>query len=226
MAAVGLLIKTYPALLETELNRKGARRFEVWNAGTSAYVVAQDVAAAEEAISQLNPDMLIFTVTNTGRRAFLKGADPRPFFRADPRLFAENLYFLPLGSRPAGLALISSWRLYRLAVIAANDILAIADWLRSMSYEDGINAKIDKTLNVEAFRRFYARRHGRLAVLLMSNPAGKDCRSLKEFGAPCVDLQGALPPQAPVEYRLIHPGPRVYRWYAKTLAKLLSPRLP
>ncbi len=261
--------KTYPAQLERELNKRYPGRFEVWNAGTCAYVLSQDIAAARRAITLLDPDMMIFTVTNRGRRAFNDRQERSflPFFDAVPALYWENLYFLPWGSTGWNQAFLKHWRFYRLAMVAANDALRIfmagvaplgdrevRDRMRSMAteaavmhqpaqaeeaalrravtqglredqYESAIRAKVDRSLNDDAFLGFYEQFRKRFVILLASNPAGASCDELRDLRAPCLPLKESLSPQAPLEYRLIHPGARVYHWYAKTLARLIGPRL-
>lgn len=261
--------EAYPAQLERELNKHHPGRFEVWNAGTCAYVLSQDVAAARRSISLLDPDMMIFTVTNSGRRAFYSDRESSfsPFFEADLSLYWENLDFLPYGRSRWNQALLKHWVSYRAALVAAN--VALRLWLlqipspdsqevrdimrqiavdravmrqppqreavlrlegirqaRERRYESMIRDKVDQALNADAFREFYKRFRDRSAIFLASNPAGPSCEELESLLAPCLPLHESLPPGAPPEYGFIHPGVRVYRWYARTLARLLGPYLP
>jgi hypothetical protein len=221
--------ETYPAQLERELNRSGRGRFEVWNAGTCAYVLSQDVAAAEESMRILRPDMVLFMPTNTGRRAFLAGTDPRPFFEADAELFPENLLIFPFRGRSLSLALVEHWRFYRFGLAAINLGLKIL-WDRNAAtnsprYDHALSDVIEDSLNRGALRTFYGRYHDEATILLVAHPSGAECPVTAPGQMPCVDLRANVPPQAPPEYRLVHPGPAVYGWYARTLARLLKPYL-
>jgi len=109
---------TYPILLERQLNRLAPGRFEVWNAGISAYVLSQKVRLARQILERYAPDLLIFQHYNTGRRAFLEEHFDFSHLRRNPALAEETLGPLPLGSRSIGRALFNGSALWRTATLA------------------------------------------------------------------------------------------------------------
>ncbi len=62
--------QTWPAQLERVLNKKLPGRFEVWNAGLSAYTMTQKVEYARQIVKKYSPDLVLFQHYNSGRRAF------------------------------------------------------------------------------------------------------------------------------------------------------------
>jgi len=104
--------QTLPAALGRLLNASAppGRRYEVWNYGTSAYNLGQNLHLARLRLARLEPDLVLVQLYNqTGQRAFPAPApgepplDVAPFFRRDPRLYLEN--FPPPPGVPVGLHL-------------------------------------------------------------------------------------------------------------------------
>jgi hypothetical protein len=206
--------ETWPAFLEKELNARARGRFEVWNAGVSAYTLSQNVAAARAAVARYEPDLLVFQVSNRGRRPFLLGQDFSSYFDADPGLYAENL---PLPREPPRLheVLMRRWRFYRALAVAANRLAADV-WRQPLSpRNDGHNRR--------AFLDFAAS-SGRPPIALLGYPGISLPAGLKApLGRPlpALELRTLLPRGADREYLEIHPPARVYAWYARTLAAFL-----
>ena len=216
--------ETYPAQLERELNGLGPRRYEVWNAGVPAYVWSQDVAAAEDAIATLHPDMLLFMRTNRGVRAFLDGQDPKPFFQRDPRLYAENLLFLPFAESSMSRRLMAHWRLYRAVILAANQALIRLEekrWIDELRKR--LESRDEATINRPAFSAFFRAHSARLKLIVLGHPGWLLDEDL-DPSVPVIDLAKLLPPDAGAEYRKIHPPAYVYAWYARTIARELRRR--
>jgi len=76
------------------------RDWEVWNYGTSGYVLSQMAILARRELVDHAPDLIIVLHTNNGRRPFFEGLedgnrrkDFSPFFEASPELWREN--FMP-----------------------------------------------------------------------------------------------------------------------------------
>lgn len=220
---------TYPARLEEELNRGRPGRFEVWNAGVDAYVLSQNAVAAARALREDAPDLLIFQVSNCGRRPFLAGQPYERFFREDPSLYAENLRRPREGGSRLHAALMSRSALYRALVIAYN-----RETDRSAPFAcNRYNEKRNDSALAEVVDQ--ARRAGVPAALLLypgydddptdvvrARPGGYAlAEALRSSGLPVIDLKGELTPGLGPEYLLIHPPAPVYRWYAKTLARRL-----
>jgi hypothetical protein len=201
--------ETYPAQLEKELNRGRPGRFEVWNEGVSAYVLSQNAVDARKAVERDSPDLLIFQVSNCGRRPFLLHAPYARFFREDPDLYAENLVF-PEKSPWWHAALMRRSGFYRALLIAWNR--------RSMKPTDNACVARNDDFNFDAFRDFYAATKGRVPSVLLFHPGqGVDPR-LAALGLPAIDLTRELPAGSGAEFMKIHPPAPVYAWYAKAIA--------
>lgn len=89
--------ETLAAALEREISSRVTQTpVEVWNFGTSGYVVAQSAHLARNQLARhKDVDLVLLLPTNQGRRPFLGGpdqmkADHRAAFRGDPVLYLEN----------------------------------------------------------------------------------------------------------------------------------------
>lgn len=214
--------ETYPALLERELNGPRGTRYEVWNAGVSAYVLAQNAAAARAIVERFSPDLLIFQTANFGRRTFLAGQPFERYFEEDPGLYAENLpYPAAIRGTRWHAALMRRWRLYRALVIAYNRLRLPRS--QNEGAWDPVLPENDR-YNAEAFAEFLRRLRGRVPVALLLRAgvaAGERDERLESAGLPFLDLETMLPAGADPAYREIHPPARVYAWYARALAAFL-----
>jgi hypothetical protein len=227
--------ETYPAQLEKELNRGRPGKFEVWNAGVDAYTLLQNVADAKKIAEGYSPDLMIFQLSNCGRRPFLAHEPFERFFREDPGLYAENLRY-PRGGGPG-------WhdRLMRLSGLYRAVVIGINRWRQVVDDPYACNP-YNNTRNDAALQGFIASVKERVAVVLLLHP-GNDLEPLDTFmrqapgsnlderlkGPPVIDLKRDLQPDSPPDYSLIHPPARVYAWYGKKIAahlreKKLLPR--
>jgi hypothetical protein len=204
--------ETYPAQLEALLNRGRRGRFEVWNAGVSAYRVSQCAAAARAIVERFAPDLLVFQVNNGGRRPFLSGEPFARFFAQDPDLYAENLRHPAAGGR-GHAALMRRWRLYRVAVIAYNR------WRLRPDSDPAITEHDD--FNMRAFADFAAASGARLPIVLLGNPGGGIDPRLQVPGTRTLELSRELPSGWGPEFRETHPPAHVYAWYAARIAAFL-----
>lgn len=202
--------QTYPALTEARLNARGGKtRYEVWNAGVSAYTVAQSAAAGELLAARAEPDLFLFQMHSTRRRPFLLGRPFGRYFDADPSLYLENLRLLPFrGSRWDAL-LLRRWRLWRALVIAANRLAPAAS--NNPGYDNALTPG-------EGLCRL--RRLGTPVVMLRNPGHGTPDRC--EEGLPVIDLEARLPKNYSADYLLIHPPAYVYRWYAEAIEARLT----
>lgn len=200
--------ETYPARLEALLNaRGGRRRYEVWNAGVSAYTLGQSAASAENIARDFDPDLLLIQLHSTKRRPFLIGRPVGRYFDADPELYLENLRFLPYG----GAALLRHWRFARALVFAYN----------RLSKGPGNNPLYDGDGPSENALRSLVEKHGRrIPIVVLYNP-GWHGEILPELGLKAVHLEKHLPSDFSADHLLIHPPAYVYRWYAEVLAREL-----
>jgi hypothetical protein len=207
--------ETWPRRLEARLNAAGRRRYEVWNAGVSAYTLSQNVAAARAIVERYEPDLLIFQISNPGPRPFLNEQSVAPYFEADPALWAENL---PFPRRPGRLhtALMRRWLFYRGVILLVNRVVADPGHEPLSEQNDGHNH--------EAFRRF-ASGAGRPPIALLGYPGGSIPSDLPLAAGrllPTLELKEVLPRGAGREYLGIHPPRHVYAWYAAELASFLG----
>lgn len=212
--------QTYPAELEALLNAGRPGRYEVWNAGVSAYVMSQNVRQAQRLLERDSPDLLVFSLTNLGRRAFLLGQPIARFFDADPSLYRENLRFC----WPAGFDWLGRWRLLRTAVIALNRL-----WPPPLTTGfPWVWKGVDP--GAAPLRAFYLAHRARVRMVLMIYPGGRLPPEYAAVGMPVIELGRFLPARHAPDYDLLHPPAFVYRWYARELAKglrrlgLLGPR--
>jgi len=213
--------ETLPRQLEGLLNRSFRGRFEVWNAGVSAYVALQETAYAREIAARLAPDLIVVQLDRLGRRAFLLGRPFAQFFRADPRLYLENLVLVPFGHDPFAARLLGASALYRTAVIYLNYPLMLgrdAGALQGRYVEDA---------NLRAVAEFFMGAAPDLPkVMLVFRPyGGWDPRTP---APPTIELYASrfAPPVLPPEYFRIHPDGHVYRLQAQVIAEELSAWFP
>jgi hypothetical protein len=208
--------ETLPHYLEEILNKSFQGRFEVWNAGVSAYDVLQEAALARLVEAKYSPDLIIFNLNGTGRRAFLFGQPYAQFFRADPSLYLENLQYVPLASSPWGLRLLSGSALYRTAVIYFN--YRLLPW--------GPDPAFAQNRNSQYWRRYLADSRPDLpkALLVLGAAPGPD----PEGKLPLIALYRGehVPGRLPAEYFLVHPPAPVYRLQAQIAAQRLSELFP
>jgi hypothetical protein len=205
--------ETYPAYLEAVLNKRAPGRYEVWNAGISAYVLAQSTAWAEEIARKYEPDLIIFQYYNVGRKPFLLGYPYSRYFDADPSLYLENLRYLPFSSRELDLALLRRWRLFRAGIILLNRWDAVAS--NNPFYNN-------QRLDFSEFENFYLT-HERTTHLVdfSIDPDPIHADPFQSLGLKTVFLRDHVPPGAPPEYLKVHPPAYVYRRYAEILISAL-----
>lgn len=213
--------ETFPYYLERELNSYFHGKFEVWNAGLCAYVLAQEAAYARETVDKYAPDILIFQHANQGRRAFLPDTPYSQFFRGNPELYRENLRFIPFPENRLSLGLLKHSAAYRSVVVLANCFLFI----------DGNNPRFNsERTNLEAFSSFYADIAPRIPAFILTMKIIQDCpppefsEMIKRIGVPLLDIfsKDSIPENVGEEYFLIHPPAHVYEWYAKAIALKLE----
>jgi hypothetical protein len=213
--------ETLAAALERTLAERGEPA-EVWNFGVSGYTAGQMIHHARVRLREhARVDLLLVMPTNQGRRPFLgepgaPAADPMPYFRADPCLYAEN--FPPPDGMPLALheAAMPRSALYRFAIgsfrvrnpVFLGDAL-VADQLtrrEALALLTEAEAR-----NVPLYWVFYPRRGGGSAPHL-------------PFDAPpnrVLDLQ--QPSEDPNFYE-IHPPAPILAAHASRLAALLAER--
>lgn len=215
--------ETYPVQLERLLNGRARGKYEVWNAGVSAYTLPQNVAAAKEILRKYSPDLLIFQLSNSncGRRPFLAGQPFEKYFELDPGLYRENLRFC----WPRQLNFLRHWRLFRGIFFTINQLNLPADRSPFNLSARGYDLNKCSALQVNnnrVFKEFYEenRRKVRMAFLLYPGETLDD--DLASLGIPAVLLAEGLPRAHDREFYEIHPPAHVYRWYALELLRVLS----
>jgi len=211
--------ETWPAQLEALLNLevKGEKGFEVWNMGASGYAPSQMVELSIEIINKYNPDILMFSVSNTGWRPFLKGTNIKRYFQKDPELwpyYFSDLFFEPINklSYENQIRFIKNSRLYRLIIIY---YLVHIPEVRPVG---GPSHTMD---NIAVTRSFIKNFSHKTRLVFFICPAVKD-----EHFKPFVDgldievfelkAKGMDP-----EYSEIHPPAKVMKWYARKIAAWL-----
>jgi len=202
--------QTYPAMLEKLLNSRLKGKYEVWNGGVSAYVLPQNLAAAEKAVREYSPDLLIFQLQNCGRKPFLYSQPFAQFFARDPGLYAENLRFSP--ERLPGFL-----RRFRLSKAALYLVNAGSAWRDPARYSEDICLRT-RDGHAREFAKFRDNNRGKVRLAFLLDPSGgandPSHADLSGLGIPTIDLHQRLPPGCGPEYRDIHPPAHVYQWYA------------
>ena len=210
--------QTYPAQLERLLNAKPRGRYEVWDAGTCAYVIPQTLEAARRAVKEYSPDVLLFQFNNRGRRTFLLGQPFKKYFDRDPELYYENLRVV----WPRSLGFLRHWRLLRTVVFYINRLSLekkdpAYDWNKCAALTPG---------DIRAFREFYLENKGkvRMAILEVPVPGNALLGAFDGLGIPVIRLAEKLPAKHDPEFDKIHPAAYVYAWYASEIKAELARR--
>jgi hypothetical protein len=219
----GLLVnndQTWPAQLEKRLNSRGGGRFEVWNAGTCAYVGVQMIARAREALATIRPDLILIALSNTAMPAFLKDAPVAPYFERDPTLWLREIptsYFRwpPWPSLETKARLVQRVRVYRALLLGT--MAATGDDV-AWSPE-----RVDDA-NIAAVRGFVQRERGAVRMAVFVCPACEYTpQSLQDYyrdlDVPLFFLSASGLPEP---YYRMHPPAPVYAWYGEQLAEWLE----
>jgi|GEM_PF-2023855 len=131
----------YPYIMEDKLNAQSPGRFEVWNAGLSAYVMSQKIAYARQIMESYDPDLLIFQHNNRGRRAFFyKDKEFQKHFVNNKELYQENIPFMLCGWRPfqwLHACIVPYSRFYRLLMIGVNNVVLRVQLRNCETYVEG-----------------------------------------------------------------------------------------
>ena len=207
--------ETYPAQLEKLLNAAQPGRYEVWNAGLSASVLTQNVEQARNILNDYSPDMLLFQISNAGRRAFLFDEPFEYYFQNDPGLYAENLYFPPFGRNRVHLTLMRHWRLYRTAIIAVNHLRRYA------AHREQDHSPEADGFNLAAMNDFCARYQAKIPIILLYYPGLLPEHPSDPMGLRTIVLADKLPARHPPDYDELHPPAYVYSWYARMIMESL-----
>jgi len=236
---------SYPAIMERILNEKYPGKFEVWNAGLSAYVTSQKIVYAEKILKEYNPDILIFELGNQGRRKFLlEDKHFEAIFKKGKEFFEENLPLLILNSSNQGMRnihyfLVRHCRGYRLIVANLNNIIigqvmaalklpvradGNRDHMTKSKYLDEKYREYGNSVSDRLFVDFFKSNPELKKVIFSGDSAGTpllaeaEGRFKNTFYLNLFNSKLGLPP----EYYETHPPSYVYEWYAKELIKLLE----
>jgi hypothetical protein len=211
---------TWPTRLENHLNRGGGGRFEVWNAGTCAYVGVQMIASAQEALRTIRPDLILIALSNVGFPPFLKGSPVEPYFERDPTLWLREIpasYF----RRPRWPALeTKAWLVQHVRVYRA----ALLGIMAATGDDRGRVPEHEEDANVAAVRDFVQRHRGDVRIAIFVCPGCQREMLLTEryyrgLDVPVFVLSAE---GRPAEYRDIHPPVYVHEWYGEKLARWLE----
>ncbi len=206
---------TTPAALERIL-RTSHRATEVWNFGACAYNTAQAARLAAVKLGELDPDLVLMMITNTGRRAFMggptqQGADKSDYFRRNPWLYLENF-------PPVRFSEGTHWSLLRYSAL----FRSYTAWARVYTDPDTTYADIADQRQVDALEAVAAQA-GVPVVYVLSPSRGSEIGP-SAFGLPAdrwIDLH--LPDRGG-DYTEAHPPPAVLAEYARTIAQALTAR--
>ena len=215
--------ETYPARLEQYLEKIAPGKFEVWNAGLSAYVLSQVVEYAKIVTKEYEPDLLILQLANQGRRPFFYKGDLRFFFHKNKELYTENIP-LVYSSNPLIQKLhnyiIQRYRTYCLIMSLINNHVFIKPTDTWQEKEQSLFCKrantIGDTISMRDYDQFIEEYSHKVPMALIHA-----CENdILKFSQETPHLQLAFDIM-PKEYREIHPPDYVYEWYAKEIVKEL-----
>ncbi|MFC2061744.1 SGNH/GDSL hydrolase family protein [Elusimicrobiota bacterium] len=228
--------ETYPDVMEELLNSRNKGKFEVWNAGLNAYVLSQKVLLAEKIINDYNPDMLIFQLANTGRRAFfgktvLEGGDLKYFFKRNKNLYMENIPCLISDNKlviKIHYYFVSHWQLYRvISTVINTGVIALS---RNTGFFKNIEEKYRYYGDVisERYFRSFAKKHKNNKNLIivkyypgiMKNiPKKTIIWKEDDYGIPELYINASEKPEI---FGHLHPPAYVYKWHAAKIISALS----
>jgi len=225
---------TYPTIMQKLLDRQFPDKFEVWNAGISAYVMSQKVAYADYIIREFNPDLIIFQVHNEERRAFLYGEGFTRLFKKNKELYLENIPLL-FSNNPTLLKihyyLVLHSRVYRLIITEINNIIIknINNWHENGKLEDSYAKIINKydaygdTISKKDFDNFLNNNNNIKVIIL--DPNGQIYCNPDEYKEhKNIEYFSLCSQNKSEEYKEIHPPSYVYEWYAEELVKMFINR--
>lgn len=234
---------TYPAQLQKIFDEQCPGKVEVWNAGTVAYVMSQNVAYAETVSRKYDPDLLILQDTNRGRRSFrydTKFEEFKRLFRENPELYIENIpplwnQDIPPGKRLRYFIVSTASRIHhRLVMISAfyrSLCISLYTSMNVFTYNIPIAPVTERYRDFWSYngqiisnREFnlFTENHKNKKVLLFflnefARRVGLDGFWIRENVSEFV-LSGK---DRPPEYRDVHPPSYVYTWYAEELYNFL-----
>jgi hypothetical protein len=208
---------TWPARLESQLNRLGATRFEVFNLGLCAYAGLQMVHYGVSATRKFDPDLIIFALSNTDFRAFLHGKPVPPHFERNPELWldfypSQTLRLLP-GSDAVKVNLLSYWRSLRFALSATSTFIQKKRPWISVDHE---------SKNVRVVREFLSNPPGGIPVAVFISPHFDPSYHREYTDGIDVPLFALSADGFSFEYNDIHPPALVADWYAQNLVTWLQ----
>jgi hypothetical protein len=223
---------TYPEQLQKLFDKKYPGKVEVWNAGTCAYVMSQNIAYAEDVLQKYSPDMIVFQDTNVGRRAFLFGestADIKRQLERNKELYPENL---PLVRQTASsklyeihYALVSNSACYRVLCVAVYKMMGVFTQDPTNPISDNKSYfwyYYGQMVNERSLNQF-TQRHPEIPVALFyiddDTYASNNLRVTMRENMRIFVLDATGKPS---EYFDIHPPSYVYEWYARELLNFLT----
>ena len=211
--------ESWPAQLETLLNSesKGEKHFEVWNMGASGYASSQMVELSKEVIGKYSPDMLMFSVSNTGWRPFLKGANIKSYFEKHPELWAyyfsdqffEEVSWLRYDEH---IRFLKKSRLYR---------LIITYYIVYNIETRPIGGPTHVRDNITSTRAFIKNYSDKTKLLFFICPAVKDDHFKPFYYGLEIPVFRITGKGKSPEYGEIHPPAKVMKWYAREIANYL-----
>ncbi|MCX6710332.1 MAG: SGNH/GDSL hydrolase family protein [Candidatus Woesearchaeota archaeon] len=243
--------ETYPAYMQYILDERYPEKFEVWNAGLNAYVMSQEAAYAEEVIKKYRPDIIIFQITNRGRRPFLMDDEQFKENFINKELYDENFPIISEKKIQSNFErfLARNSGIYR-SIIATYNNLFVQRKIKNMSdyyLIDNINYKyFSSGAAVYNVRNFYniIENNDNLSFVLIGIPL-KNCEKSTEYCnipkaadyinhyfAYC-DYKEEKSNLAKIciefvnkseEYYLVHPPAYVYKEYAEAIVNSLEKR--
>jgi len=218
---------TWPAQLESWLNRLGPRRCEVWNYGVNAYIGLQMATLGREVVARLQPDLVIVAPSNFTAIAFLDRAPVEPYFARRPEYWERLIPGAAL-SETGLLFRARTWLMERFALYRYLR-LKLAEMRRGNNEPFWLQSKdvFDRESTRALGDFLFDLRRRRIAACVVlgpffqlgARPSGiEGVNSFNGVTAPTLALDASALPE---EYRQIHPPPQVMSWYGEQIARWL-----
>lgn len=211
--------QTWPAQLENVLNSQSLTRVEVLNLGVAGYNPLQMIAVAEDALQNLEPDLILYAFSNHGPRFALPGLTPlEQAFSADPSLWREHLPSHYFDARQV-MGVPTRWWLLQHSALFRFMLLYR---LISIGQQQGVDPAAYEPYYIEQTLTFLRTHRNSVKFFIFVCP-GIEPRRFLPYHLPLrLPYFQLAANNLPEEYSRVHAPPYVYAWYAEQLAVQLK----
>lgn len=208
------------------MKQRGRAECKVLNYGDCAYVGIQMAALAWELLDRIDPDLIIFAISNLGAPAFLKSKPVEPYFLKKPEFWDLLLPEDSITRNHPALRKIQIRTFFHSGLIRQFFLFLSTRqkenekplWIRQFDKHEN--------RNIQSVRHFFKRTKKRVQSVLFNGPFCDTLQERKEMleygrglGIPVYMLSAKGKSE---EYKLIHPPAHVMKWYAANIVDWLE----